>query len=128
MGDPKLLSEADREFIHGIAIRTKAANEQEAEELSRRLERARVEAKALALKVSADPMVKRIVLFGSASTGRRFHLDSDIDLAVEGGDILSHRALVEMSTFRVDVVDLLALPLPILASIESEWEILYAKG
>ena len=75
----------------------------------------------------ADREVKRVFFFGSASTGRGFRLDSDIDLAVEGGDILSHIGLAEGSAFSVDVVDFLALPALFRARVESEGELLYAK-
>jgi predicted nucleotidyltransferase len=127
MDGSELLSDADREFIRDIAMRTKADNRREAAEIAGRLERARIEARSLALGLSADREVKRVFFFGSAWTGRGFRLDSDIDLAVEGGDILSHIGLVEGSAFSVDVVDFLALPALFRARIESEGELLYAK-
>lgn len=127
MDGSELLSDADREFIHDIAIRTKAENKREAAKVAGRLESARIEARSLALGLSADPEVKRVFFFGSARTGRGFRLDSDIDLAVEGGDILSHIGLVEVSAFSVDVVDFLALSALFRASVESEGELLYAK-
>ncbi len=40
---------------------------------------------------SEDASLRRVVLFGSTLPGRRYREDSDIDLAVEGGD----RALLE---------------------------------
>ena len=104
------LSEADRELIRGIALRIKDANAREAALVARRLQSAKAEALALARRLAADPQVRRVLFFGSSATGRNFRLDSDIDLAVEGGDILSHRAATERSAFSVDVVDISAYP------------------
>jgi len=127
MKHSELLSDTDRSFLHDVAVRTKADNERETARIAVRLECARIEARTLALGLSADPKVSRVFFFGSASTGRGFRLNSDIDLAVEGGDILSHVGLVEKSVFSVDIVDFLALPAPFRVAVESEGELLYAK-
>jgi predicted nucleotidyltransferase len=121
------LSEADRELIRGIALRVKDENAREEALVARRLQSAKAEALALARRLAADPQVRRVLFFGSAATGRDFRLDSDIDLAVEGGDILFHRATTERSAFSVDVVDIPALPVPLRKAIEMEGEILFEK-
>ena len=127
MEEPEHLSEADLELIRGIVERTKADNAREAVQIALRLDAARALARDLASSLSGYPQVRRVFFFGSASTGRDFRLDSDIDLAVEGGDILSHRALVEVAPIPVDVVDFLALPPLLREGIESEGELLYEK-
>jgi hypothetical protein len=66
------LSEADRELVRAIALRTKAENARETQAIVERLALARVEARTLADRLAADPAVKRVLFFGSASTGRRF--------------------------------------------------------
>jgi len=108
-------------------MRIKADNAREAAQICVRLESARAEARILAARIAAHPSVVRVLFFGSAATGRRFRLDSDLDLAVEGGDILSHLALTEASEFSVDVVDIPALPDALRDGIESECEVLYEK-
>ena len=109
MDSPDPLSEADRAFLREVEAETKARNA------------------GAAARLAADPSVHRILFFGSASTGRGFRFDSDIDLAVEGGDILAHRAVAEGSTFAVDVIDILALPEPMRELLEPEGELLYEK-
>jgi predicted nucleotidyltransferase len=72
-----------------------------------RLERARVEAKAVAERLAeSDPTVTRVVLFGSVAAGRVRNENFDIDLAVEGGTLTSLWLLAEESEFSVDLVDL----------------------
>ena len=108
-------------------MRTKAENEREAGRIELRLRAAKAEARNLAMRIGEDPQVLRILLFGSVATGRGFRLGSDIDIAVEGGDVLSHRALAERSAFPVDIVDLFALPDLLKAGLESEGQLLYEK-
>jgi predicted nucleotidyltransferase len=127
MDGSKRLSDADLELIKGIVSWTREQNAREAEAIEARLQMARAEARGLARRLGSDPAVRRVLFFGSASTGRRFRLDSDIDLAVEGGDILAHLGIVEKSAFPVDVIDIQALPEPYREGIEAEGELLYEK-
>lgn len=98
--------------------------EENREEL-RQIEQRRLEARKLGLSIAAairaaDPEVRAVWGFGSTwEESRPYRLDSDIDLAIEGGDILGawslaeHLALVHQretgtkaAAFSVDVVDL----------------------
>lgn len=55
----------------------------------------------------ADPNIRRIWGFGSVfEISRPFTFDSDIDLAIEGGDILTLYSVTEDSSFDVDLVDI----------------------
>ena len=57
----------------------------------------------------ADPEVREIWGFGSTfEEDRPYRLNSDIDLAVEGGDILKAWRIADKSGFKVDVVDISA--------------------
>ena len=126
--DSGLLNEADRELIRGIAERSARENERERKELARRLKAAREEAARLAGLMARDPGLKRALLFGSAATGRGYRSDSDIDLAIEGGDLFACMAAAETSSFRVDVVELWRLPPGIRARVAEEGIVLYEKA
>ena len=121
------MSEADRDLIQGIAERSARENERERKELARRLEAAREEAARLAGLMARDPELKRALLFGSTATGRGYRHDSDIDLAIEGGDLFACMAAAETSSFRVDVVELERLPPGIRVRVEEEGVVLYEK-
>jgi hypothetical protein len=55
----------------------------------------------------SDPSITRIWGLGSTfEEFRPYRMDSDIDLAVEGGDILSLLSITEDSSFKVDLIDL----------------------
>lgn len=95
-----LLGEADRIFLRGVAERTVWDNARERAEIGLRL----------ATLLAGVPELRRVLLFGSTATGRNYRGDSDIDLAIEGGDLLACMAAVERSTFAVDVVELERLP------------------
>jgi len=72
----------------------------------RRLEACSVSQTLAAAMRAADPAVRAVWGFGSTfEAGRPYRLDSDIDLAVEGGDLLSLLKIVESTAFSVDLVD-----------------------
>lgn len=77
-------------------------------ECAQRLDRARREAHRLVeVLVGADPSIVRIWGFGSAfERGRPFGLDSDLDLALDGGVIHRLQSLVDNSEFSVELVDI----------------------
>lgn len=55
----------------------------------------------------SDPGVEKVWGFGSVyEEGRPFTMDSDIDLAVEGGELFSLLRLAERSPFKVDLIDI----------------------
>jgi predicted nucleotidyltransferase len=85
----------------------KRANEAEEQAIRERAALARVEAKRLATKILAgDGEVRAIYLFGSLAQGEPRRLDFDIDLAMEGGDLYRALDVVDVSSFKVDLVDL----------------------
>ncbi|MBL8965554.1 MAG: nucleotidyltransferase domain-containing protein [Spirochaetaceae bacterium] len=122
-----LLGEADREFLRGVAERTVRDNARERAELGIRLEAARGEARRLAALLAGMPEVRRVLLFGSTATGRCYRRDSDIDLAIEGGDLLACMAVVEGSSFAVDLVEIERLPEGIRSRAREEGLLLYEK-
>lgn len=94
-----------------------------------RLDRARVEARRLALLLAdADPGVRRVVLFGSVATGAVRNESFDIDLAVEGGDTIKQMLTVEESEFAVDIVDLDGVSKPFRDLVEKRGQVLYDSG
>lgn len=59
--------------------------------------------------VSADPRIRQIWGFGSAfEDDRPFTRNSDIDLAIEGGNILRLFGIAENADFPVDLIDITA--------------------
>jgi len=74
-----------------------------------------------------DPSLQRVVLFGSTVPGRRYRTDSDIDLAVDGGD----RALLERIAAdlpkSVDIIGIDELRPGIRQRVLTEGIILYEK-
>ena len=94
--------------IAGAAKRINEANRREDAAISERRLRAQDEARRIAGAFrAADLDIRRIWGFGSAfESGRPFRLDSDIDLAIEGGDIISLLPLTERSDFKVDLIDI----------------------
>lgn len=113
------------EFIAGIVRRQLEENEREDRLAALRLLEAKKEAARLAKDIAALAGTRRVFLFGSAATGRRFRLDSDIDLAFEGCDLFAAMGIAEKSTFSVDVVDLATAHSMIRASVEEEGVLLY---
>lgn len=90
------------------AARVNEENRKETErEIARRAE-ARQEGRRLAASLrQADPKIARIWGFGSAfEDSRSFRMDSDIDLAIEGGDIVTLYSIVLSSPFKVDLIDI----------------------
>jgi predicted nucleotidyltransferase len=73
--------------LQAIVDRLNSENAHAADRLSRAQRDALKTASELAARMGAqDQTVRRVVLFGSTIPGRRYRVDSDIDLAVEGGD------------------------------------------
>jgi len=90
------------------ARRIRLENDKETEALLLRRSRAQEVGRELAWNiVRAHPEVGKIWGFGSAfETWRNFRMTSDIDLAVESGDILALLSLVEDKEFQVDLLNL----------------------
>jgi len=86
--------------------RARRENAREVAAAAQRLVAARQEAARLAAELASLKGLRRVLLFGSAARGRGFRTDSDIDIAIEGGDILAAEGIVESSTFHIDIVDL----------------------
>ena len=73
-----------------------------------RRQRARIEAERLAEVLhAADPSLTHVWGFGSVfEKNRPFRPDSDLDLALEGGDFLRLQTLVGDSEFLVELIDI----------------------
>ncbi len=97
-------------------------------EVTRKRVEAMEEARRLAAAFAeADADLRRVVLFGSLLPGRDYRLGSDIDLAVEGGDIGAFLSIAESSRFEVDVVELSSLRAGVAERVSREGTTLYEK-
>jgi predicted nucleotidyltransferase len=116
-----------KELLEGIIARTKGDNARLAIKTMARLDAARAEAHRLARELAALDGVQRVIHFGSSASGRNFRLDSDIDMAISGGDILEAMRVAESSVFHVDVIDIDAVPSPLKEAILQQGAVLYEK-
>lgn len=104
------------------------ANRREYARIAGKAARAREEAGRLAAAIAeVDPKVNRVFLFGSLIGGGPRHLDFDIDLAIDGGDVYAAEAVAEGSPFAVDVVALRRLPQHVREQIEREGQVLFRR-
>ena len=94
--------------IGAVARRFNEENRAEDAKAAARREAARVEARRLAAAMRAkDSGIRAIFGFGSTfEETRPYRMDSDIDLAIEGGDILRLLSVTEDSAFSVDLIDI----------------------
>jgi predicted nucleotidyltransferase len=85
-----------------------AENEQERTVLLRRRTTAAELGEKLAIRIlESHPETRRVWGFGSTfETWRNYRMTSDIDLAIESGNVLDILPLVEREEFSVDLVDL----------------------
>ena len=104
-----------------VARRFKIWNDKERAELAKKRKQASEEGKRLArLILSQVPGTKVVRGFGSTwELWRDYRQDSDIDLAIEGGDILAALGITEQSSMVVEVLDLSACP-PLMAELIRE--------
>ena len=88
--------------------RLNAENRDEERRIVERRRSALEEAQRLAAVMRAkEPGISAIYGFGSTFDGSRpYRMDSDIDLAIEGGDLVRLLSIVEDSEFKVDLVDI----------------------
>ena len=104
-------------------------NEREASAIRESARHARAEAVRLAAEIgAADAGVRVVYLFGSLASGEPRHLDFDIDLALDGGDVYAAEEVTESSPFEVDVVLLARLPEKTRARIRESGEVLFTRG
>ncbi len=90
-------------------------------------EKAYAEAFRLGLAMGKiDPTLVRVILYGSALPDRPFRADSDIDLAVVGGNLPLLERLAVDCPFKVDIVSLADVRPGIKARIEAEGIEVYA--
>ncbi len=96
------------EELRQYAKRLTTLNRAHDEAMKRRREEARNEAQRLAhLLYEALPGLKAVYGFGSVFEPRRpFTERSDIDLAIEGGELIDAVKICLKSTFPVDVIDI----------------------
>jgi len=127
MGNASDNSAPQRTLLDGIIVRAREDIRRNKTETSARLEAARAEAQRLACELATLPGISKILHFGSSATGRNFGLDSDIDIAITGGDILEAMRVAESSVFNVDVIDVDTVPSPLKEAILEEGVVLYEK-
>lgn len=72
-----------------------------------------------------DATLRRVILFGSAVPGRRFRVDSDIDLAIDGGDRPCLERLTAGVSQSVDIIDIDDLRPGIRERVLAEGVVLY---
>ncbi|MGD9941355.1 MAG: nucleotidyltransferase domain-containing protein [Clostridia bacterium] len=121
------MASQDVQALRLFIDRMRRENEVEADLAARLQREARAEALRLGAEMGkAEPDLRKVVLFGSALPGRDFRIDSDIDLAVVGGDRARLERLVASSSFPVDVIDLEEARPGIRKSIENEGILVYA--
>jgi len=94
--------------IEAAARRINEENRKEDERAAARREAAQTEARTIAAEFRArDATIRLIWCFGSTfDMSRPYRMDSDIDIAIEGGDILELVSITEASTFSVDLIDI----------------------
>lgn len=107
----------------------RAKNEVERKAITKQREEAWAEGIRLAKKILIEhPEALRVWGFGSTyETWRNYRLDSDIDLAAEGGSAYELLKSVEDSVFKVDVVSLEEIP-PEMAQFIREQGVLLAEA
>lgn len=52
----------------------------------------------------ADPTLRTVMLFGSTLPGREYRINSDIDLAIRGGNQALLERVAEQSSFHIDII------------------------
>jgi predicted nucleotidyltransferase len=90
------------------APRLNAMNRRHAEEMAKRRDKARTEAERIAALFHAQLHgLEAVWAFGSAfEESKPFTEISDIDLAIEGGNLIEAVKIAYSSPFKVDVVDI----------------------
>lgn len=109
-----------------VAERIKKENQREAQELAQRHQHAQNLGKHMARQIlQRYPEARRVWGFGSTyETWRSYRPTSDIDLALEGGDVLEILRLTEGCEIPIDLVSLEDCPPSMAAAIRSHGVIL----
>ncbi|MEI6389246.1 MAG: hypothetical protein WCQ50_21785, partial [Spirochaetota bacterium] len=93
-------STEDDSLLRPFIDRIRRENEIESEQVADLHVEAFEEAKRLGIEMGrADPCLRKVVLFGSALPDRDFRSDSDIDLAIVGGDRAGLERIAAASPF-----------------------------
>jgi predicted nucleotidyltransferase len=115
-------------FLKRIAARINEENRGAEKKVRLRKLQAGKEARRLCrLFAAADAGLEKVILYGSLLPGRPFRMDSDIDLALVGGNLATFLSIAESSSFPVDVIPLDEVRSGIRAFIESEGIVLYKR-
>ncbi|TVR93224.1 MAG: hypothetical protein EA428_02600 [Spirochaetaceae bacterium] len=119
----------DQEFINAIVAAEIRRNAEHQAALAQRRQALRAEAQCLVPELlSCDPGLTRIRLIGSVLPNRALHLDSDLDIAVEGATRFSQLLrIVEASGWPVDLIEWETLHPAIQDVIARDAEVLYAS-
>lgn len=110
--------------------RISAANRRNTEVSAVRRIEAQAEGARLAVELSlADSGIQKIWGFGSTfEDALPFTLNSDIDLAVEGGSLLGLYRIAERSAFPVDLVDITSATDAFAERVRSRGRLLFERG
>jgi len=116
-------------LVREAAERLKKIRRQRDRELEERRKRARERGAAIAVQLGeADPSLKRVIGFGSVyETWRNFREDSDIDLAMQGGDWSYLASLIPSGEFKVSLVELDLQNQEFIDQVLTHGEVLYER-
>ncbi len=121
-------SESDAFDPKPYAAGLRRQNAREAACIQEGTERARAEAQTIARRIGgADPSAKAIYLFGSLAGDGPRHVNFDIDLALDGGDVYAAEAIAEDAEFSVDLVSLDRLPADMRDRIKAHGKVVYRR-
>ena len=122
--------ETDRDaLVKAAAERIRRRHRELEERAAKRRLRAMEFARELAVRLArADEDVRKIIGFGSTfETWRNYRLDSDIDLAIVGGDWFTLTAAIPASEFEVSIVELELQGEEFQQHVLAHGEVLYEK-
>lgn len=118
--------EKDRARLRLIVERQLARNRKDSRRLQERREDMLRDAERLAADMVRDvPGIRRIVLFGSLVRESAPRSTSDIDLAIEGGNLAVAMRVAEASRFPVDVCELDSLRPAVAQRVAEGGRVLY---
>jgi predicted nucleotidyltransferase len=117
------------EMVASMVAAARRENERERLAAARRRIQALEEAERIARALASDIMgLRKIILFGSILDEERFRIVSDIDMAIEGRDILAAMEIAETSAFKIDLVDIPRLKPGFRSMLIASGKVLYEKG
>ncbi|MFO8064510.1 MAG: nucleotidyltransferase domain-containing protein [Spirochaetota bacterium] len=116
--------------VSRAAERLRRRRQKRQKALEARRERAQEWARSLARELgAADSSVRQIIGFGSTfETWRNFREDSDIDLAVVGGNWFSLMRQIPEGEFEVSLIELELQPQDFIEHVRTHGDLLYERS